>query len=67
MVVPSGLPRVPAGRADLDCAEVGHTVELLGNADPFRLDGNSTTATDGWGCDTYPAWSPTESYPYYDG
>ena len=52
---------------DLDCAEVGHTVELLGNDDPFRLDGNSTTATDGWGCDTYPAWSPTESYPYYDG
>ena len=52
---------------DLDCAEVGHTVELLGNADPFRLDGNSITATDGWGCDTYPAWSPTESYPYYDG
>ena len=52
---------------DLDCAEVGHTVELLGNADPFRLDGNSTTATDGWGCDTYPAWSPTESYPYYGG
>lgn len=52
---------------DLDCREVGHTVELLGTDDPFRLDGNSTTATDGWGCDTYRAWSPTERYPYYVG
>lgn len=53
--------------ADLDCAEVGHSVRLLGNDDPFRLDGNSTTATDGSGCDTFPAWDDTTDYPYYAG
>ena len=50
---------------DLDCAEVGHQVVLLGNDDPYRLDGNSTTRTDGTGCDTYPAWSASATYPYY--
>lgn len=55
---------IPDG-PDLDCAEVGHQVGLLGQADPFRLDGNSTTRTDGTGCDTFPAWDPDTDYPYY--
>ena len=55
---------LPAGAGDLDCADVGHQVVLLGDDDPWRLDGNSTTRQDGVGCDTYPAWSPGTAYPY---
>lgn len=55
---------LPAQVADLDCADVGHQVALLGDADPWRLDGNSTTRTDGLGCGSYPAWSAAASYPY---
>lgn len=55
---------IPDG-PDLDCVEVGHQVALLGQADPYRLDGNSTTRTDGIGCDTYPAWEVDVVYPYY--
>ena len=50
---------------DLDCGEVGHQVTLLGNADPYRLDGNNTHRTDGLGCETYPAWDPNTAYDYY--
>ena len=50
--------------ADLDCADVGHQVVLLGVDDPWRLDGNSTTRTDGVGCETWPAWSAEATYPY---
>lgn len=50
---------------DLDCADVAHRVGLFSDADPYRLDGNSTTATDGIGCDTYPDWQANAPYPYY--
>ncbi len=50
---------------DLDCADVGHQVVLRGRDDPFRLDGNSLTATDGVGCDTYEPWREDLAYPYY--
>lgn len=49
---------------DLDCAEVGHQVVLLGNADPYRLDGNSTSRQDGVGCESYAPWSSSTTYPY---
>jgi endonuclease YncB( thermonuclease family) len=52
---------------DLDCRDVGHQVVLTGQADPFRLDGNSLTATDGVGCDTFEPWSADADYGYYAG
>lgn len=55
---------LPATSGDLDCADVGHQVVLLGVDDPWRLDGNSTTRTDGVGCETWPAWSAEATYPY---
>ena len=55
---------LPAASPDLDCADVGHQVVLLGGDDPWRLDGNSTTRTDGVGCESYPAWSAGSTYPY---
>lgn len=60
---PAYLECLPDG-PDLDCAEVGHQVQLLGDADPFRLDGNSLTATDGVGCDTFEPWRADGRYPY---
>lgn len=51
---------------DLDCADVRHQVTLLGQADPYRLDGNSLTRTDGVGCDTWPPFDADETYPYAD-
>lgn len=50
---------------DLDCAEVGHEVVLLGNDDPYRLDGRSTSRDDGVGCEAFDPWSPNRTYPYY--
>lgn len=61
---PDYVECIPDG-PDLDCGQIDHQVRLFGQADPFRLDGNDTTAIDGTGCDTYPVWSPTEAYPYY--
>lgn len=61
---PAYVVCIPDG-PDLDCAQVGHQVPLIGTADPFRLDGNSVTATDGVGCDSYAPWSADEPYPYY--
>lgn len=55
---------LPAGSGDLDCADVGHQVVVLGDADPWRLDGNSTTRSDGTGCESYPPWSSSQRYPY---
>ncbi len=52
---------------DLDCADVGHAVILTGPEDPYRLDGNSTTRTDGVGCETYDPWTDGAVYPYYGG
>jgi endonuclease YncB( thermonuclease family) len=56
---------LPAQLSDLDCGEIGHQVILFGNDDPWRLDGNSTTAQDGVGCESYPKWSSSTTYPYY--
>jgi len=50
---------------DLDCGEVRHQVTLLGEHDPYRLDGNNTHRTDGLGCETYPPWDPSAEYDYY--
>lgn len=61
---PAYVECLPDG-PDLDCAEVGHQVQLVGQDDPFRLDGNSTTATDGTGCDTFPVFDPDAGYPYH--
>lgn len=55
---------LPASSDDLDCADVGHQVVLLGDDDPWRLDGNSTTRTDGVGCESYPPWDAGQRYPY---
>lgn len=40
---------------DLDCADadVRRPVTVLGNADPYRLDGRSTFREDGVGCESY--------------
>ena len=56
---------LPAHVHDLDCAEIGHQVVLLGDEDPWRLDGNNTHRTDGFGCERFEPWSPDEEYPYY--
>lgn len=61
---PAYVECLPTG-PDLDCLDVGHQVVLTGRDDPYRLDGNTTTATDGVGCDTFPPWSPAPAYPYY--
>lgn len=50
---------------DLDCKDVGHEVRLLGDADPYRLDGRSTTRDDGVGCESYDPWTAGATYPYY--
>jgi endonuclease YncB( thermonuclease family) len=55
---------LPAHLSDLDCPEIGHQVVLLGNDDPWRLDGRSTTRDDGVGCESFPAWSVGTTYPY---
>jgi endonuclease YncB( thermonuclease family) len=55
------LPQV----GDLDCGDVGHQVSLLGDDDPYRLDGRSTSRDDGLGCESYGPWSPAVTYPYY--
>ncbi len=60
---PAYVECLPDG-PDLDCAEVDHQVRLTGQADPYRLDGNSLTATDGVGCDTYEAFDPSRRYAY---
>lgn len=46
---------------DLDCVDIGHAVTLVGDDDPYRLDGEDG---DGRGCETYPPWSPDVGYPY---
>ena len=56
---------LPAHLSDLDCAEIGHQVELLGDEDPWRLDGNNTHRTDGRGCERFEPWSAALTYPYY--
>ena len=50
---------------DLDCGDVGHQVTLLGDSDPYRLDGRSTSREDGLGCEAKGPWSPDQTYPYY--
>lgn len=55
---------LPQG-GDLDCADVGHQVHLLGDSDPYRLDGNSTSRQDGLGCESKGPWSASLTYPYY--
>lgn len=55
---------LPAHLSDLDCPEVEHRVSLRGDRDPWRLDGNSDSRTDGVGCESYPPWSASRSYPY---
>lgn len=52
--------------ADLDCADVGHSVALLSGLDPFRLDGNSEMASDGVGCETFEPWQRELDYAYYE-
>ena len=61
---PAYVECLPIG-PDLDCRDVGHQVVLTGDDDPYRLDGRTAVATDGTGCDTFPPWSPTATYPYY--
>ena len=56
---------LPAHISDLDCSEIGHQVVLLGDEDPWRLDGNNTHRTNGLGCERYEPWSDDETYPYY--
>lgn len=41
------------GSADVDCPDVKYRVRLLGEADPWRLDGESD-GTKGIGCESYP-------------
>jgi hypothetical protein len=53
---------LPLGR-DLDCADIGHRVDLLGRADPYRLDGRTAERSDGVGCDTYPPPEPSAPPP----
>ncbi|WP_370327519.1 thermonuclease family protein [Euzebya sp.] len=60
---PAYVQCLPVG-PDLDCADVGHAVDLTGPDDPYRLDGATTARSDGVGCDTYPPWSADETYPY---
>jgi micrococcal nuclease len=44
---PSYTPCVPNSASDLDCADVGHPVRVIGS-DPYRLDGDG----DGSGCES---------------
>jgi hypothetical protein len=44
---PSYTPCVPAGQGDLDCADIGHPVQVIG-PDDYGLDGND----DGVGCES---------------
>lgn len=60
---PAYFECLPIG-PDLDCADVGHGVRLLGDDDPYRLDGNNTHREDGDGCESYPPWSASTRYPY---
>ena len=50
---------------DLDCGDIGHQVTLLGDGDPYRLDGRSTSREDGLGCEAEGPWSAGQTYPYY--
>ncbi|MFP5307994.1 MAG: thermonuclease family protein [Actinomycetes bacterium] len=50
---------------DLDCGDIGHQVLLLGDDDPYRLDGRTTSREDGVGCSSRPPWSAGQAYPYY--
>ncbi len=54
---------------DLDCGgndhPIGHSVQLTGNDDPYRLDGNNTHREDGDGCEAYDPWQSGVTYPYY--
>ena len=45
---PNYTPCVPNSASDLDCADVGHAVTVVGS-DPYRLDGDG----DGRGCESY--------------
>jgi micrococcal nuclease len=45
---PNYTPCVANSAADLDCADVGHAVSVIGS-DPYRLDGDG----DGSGCESY--------------
>jgi endonuclease YncB( thermonuclease family) len=45
---PNYTPCVPSSARDLDCADVGHAVKVVGS-DPYNLDGDG----DGYGCESY--------------
>jgi hypothetical protein len=45
---PNYTPCVPNSPSDLDCADVGHPVKVVGS-DPYNLDGDG----DGYGCESY--------------
>ena len=40
--------------SDLDCADIGHQVNLTGNGDSYQLDGRSFRRENGLGCESYP-------------
>ena len=44
-------PCVPPPPPDLDCADIGHFVWVIGPSDPHNFDGSDH---DGLGCESYP-------------